>query len=385
MDAPPAHLDRRREEFPTLAGGIHLLSHSLGPMPRGARAALEQYAARWEGQLSEDAWASHWWELSERVGDGIGALLGAAKGSVLPLGNATLAMATAASCFDFGNGRRRVVTTALDFPSMGYFWGEQQRAGAEVHIVPSADGIRLDTGQLLAAIDERTALVAVSHVSYRSSFRLDVPALVQRAHSVGAKVLLDVYQSTGVLELDATGWGVDFMIGGTIKWLCGGPACGYLYVRPDLREELRPRLTGWIAHEQPFAFASGAQSYDAGMRRFAQGTPNIPGLHSTLAGLELMNAFGTPLLAAENRRRTRWMVEAAQERGWRLHCPTDVDERGPSVMIHVDDPQPLVAKLAARGLGVDGRPGVGLRLSPHVFNTDDEVRAAYQILDELLA
>src|SRR5437764_590849 len=241
--------DRRREEFPTLASGIHLLSHSLGPVPRKAREAMLAYTDAWERHTSEDAWATSWWELSERVGDRLARLLGGASGSVQVQPNTSVALSVVASCFDFGAlARNKVVTTALDFPSTAYIWEAQQRLGARVHVVPSDDRITVPMERILEAIDETTCLVALSHTSYRSSYRVDARAIVERARRVGALVLLDVYQSAGVLELDAAGWEVDFLIGGTIKWLCGGPACGSLDVRPELHKALQPRLTGWVAH-----------------------------------------------------------------------------------------------------------------------------------------
>ena len=377
--------DRRREEFPTLASGIHLLSHSLGPVPRKAREAMLAYTDAWERHTSEDAWATSWWELSERVGDRLARLLGGARGSVQVQPNTSVALSVVASCFDFGAGaRNKVITTALDFPSTGYVWEAQQRLGARVHVVPSDDGITVTLERILEAIDETTRLVALSHTSYRSSYRVEARAIVERAHRVGALVVLDTYQSAGVLELKAEEWGVDFLIGGTIKWLCGGPACGYLYVRPELQSELRPRLTGWIAHEEPFAFAREMR-YARGVRRFAQGTPNIPGLHSCLAGLDIIEEIGLERIAAESRRRTEWMVEFALEHGWRLNSPRGTEERGGSVMIGVEDAPGTVARLAERKVFVDWRPGVGLRISPHFFNTDEEVREALETLKAVMS
>ena len=220
-------LNRRREEFPTLASGIHLLSHSLGPMPVAARDSVRAYCDAWELHTSEDAWASAWWDLSQRVGDRIADILGGAPGSVQIQPNASIALESAASCFDFESGKRnKIVTSALDFPSTEYVWEAQGRLGAKIHIVPSDDGIVVALERILAAIDETTCLVALSHVSFLSSYRIDAKAIVDHAHAKGAMVLLDVYQSAGAVELDANDWGVDFLIGGTIKWLCGGPACG---------------------------------------------------------------------------------------------------------------------------------------------------------------
>ncbi|MDX6382931.1 MAG: kynureninase [Blastocatellia bacterium] len=381
--APP--INRRREEFPTLTSGIHLLSHSLGPAPRAARESMRDYYEAWEHHTSEDAWASSWWEMSTQVGDRLSRILGGAPGSVQIQPNASIALSSVASCFDFEeSSRNKIVTSALDFPSMEYIWEAQARLGASVEVVHSDDGITVRLEDILDKIDDDTCLVALSHVSFRSSYRVDAAAIVERAHQHGARVLLDVYQSAGAVELQAAAWEVDFLIGGTIKWLCGGPACGYLYVRPDLQQELRPRLTGWVAHDSPFAFAPGPMRYTDTVRRFAQGTPSIPALYSVLPGLQIIEEVGVSTIQAESQRRTEWMIEFALERGWRVNSPRDVSDRGASVMIFVADGPGMVKRLAERKVFVDCRPGVGLRISPHFFNTDEEVQEAMAVLAQLL-
>jgi len=382
---PERQLDRRREEFPTLAAGAYLLNHSLGPMPRAAGRSLAAYCERWQGHAEEEAWGAEWWGLPLQVADSIARILGAAAGSVTVQPSASLALSAAISCLEFGPGKRnRVVTSALDFPSAGYIWDAQRRLGAEVLRVPSDDGIVVPEARILEAINEETCLVALSHVTYCSSQRLDPRPIVERAHAVGALVLLDVYQSVGIVELEAAAWGVDFLVGGTIKWLCGGPACGFLYVRPELSCELEPRLTGWFAHREPLAFDSGSMEYADDARRFAQGTPSIPALYSCLPGLEIVEQVGLAAISRESRRRTERMVAFALERGWRLNCPAEVARRGGSVMIQVERPQEAAGLLAERGVFCDWRPRVGLRLSPHFFNTDAEVEQALAALAEVV-
>ncbi|HEU0251928.1 MAG TPA: aminotransferase class V-fold PLP-dependent enzyme [Pyrinomonadaceae bacterium] len=378
--------ERHRNEFPTLASGIHLLSHSLGPVPRAARESMLAYYDAWEHHTSEDAWATSWWELSRRVGDRIARLLGGAAGSVQIQPNASIALATAASCFDFKSGaRKKVVTTELDFPSMEYFWDGQRQIGAIIEVVPSTDGISVSLDRILDAIDNETCLVALAHTSYCSSHRVDVPAIVKHAHEKGAFVLLDVYQSAGVVQLFATDWNVDFLIGGTIKWLCGGPSCGYLYVRPDLQRDLRPRLTGWVAHDSPFDFAHAPMRYAKSVRRFAQGTPSIPALYSAMPGIEIIESVGIAEIAAESQRRTQFMIDFASDRGWTVNTPREKDSRGGSVMIGVNDAKTMAERLAEKKVFVDWRPEAGLRISPHFFNTDDEVAEALNILAGLIA
>ena len=378
-------MNRYRDQFPTLSSGIHLLSHSLGPVPRAVRDSMLAYCDAWEHHTGEDAWATNWWELSQRVGDRIARILGAQPGSVQIQPNASIGLATVASCFDFKSSRRnKVITSELDFPSMEYIWEAQKQLGAEIQIVPSSDGITVPLENILAAIDDRTCLVALTHTSYRSSYRLDAAAITERAHAKGALVLFDVYQSAGAVELQAAAWAVDFLIGGTIKWLCGGPACGYLYVRPDLQRDLRPRLTGWVAHAAPFDFAHAPMRYARSVRRFAQGTPSIPALYSALPGLEIIETIGVPNIAAESKRRTQRMVDFALERGWKLNSPPESDQRGGSVMIGVADGPAMVEELASRRIFVDARPHAGLRISPHFFNTDEEVDEALNVLTELI-
>ena len=377
--------ERRRSNFPTLASGIHLLSHSLGPIPLSVRESMLEYCEAWEHHTGEDAWATSWWELSQRVGDQIARILGAARGSVQIQPNASIALATVASCFDFRNTKRnKVVTTDLDFPSMEYVWEAQQQMGAELVVVQSEDGIVVPLERILDAIDDRTQLVALAHTSYRSSYRVDAAAIVSHAHSKGALVLLDVYQSAGVVELFASDWQVDFLIGGTIKWLLGGPACGYLYVRPNIQRDLKPRLTGWVAHDAPFDFAHPPMRYARSVRRFAQGTPSIPALYSAMPGLRLIEEIGVNAIARESRQRTNRMIEFALERGWQVNTPVDDNQRGGSIMIGVDDGPATVEDLANRKVFVDCRPHAGLRISPHFFNTDEEVDEAMNILSETI-
>jgi kynureninase len=377
-------LDRRRSEFPSLERWIHLVSHSLGPMPARARDSMSQYLRRWNDYGSENAWKAEWWELSREVAARLARLLGASADSVQVQPNASVALSAVASCLNFERGpRRKIVTTALEFPTTEYVWREQERSGARVEVVPSPDGVTTPVERLLESIDEETALVVMSHASYRSSFLLHPQPIVERAHAVGSFVLLDVYQTAGVLPLNVTEWNVDFAVGGTIKWLCGGPACGYLYVRPDLHTQLEPRLTGWIAHEAPFDFAPGRIRYDRSVRRFAQGTPSIPSLYSCLPGLDILLEVGLSEIAQESRRRTERIVEAALERGWDLKSPRAADNRGGSVMLGASEPERLERELALRGVLVDWRPGV-LRVSPHFFNTDEELEKALEIFSEIL-
>ncbi len=393
MRALPTGLDLEalRREFPTLAAGAYLLSHSLGPVPRSARESVLQYIRLWQGHAHVNAWEAGWMEISREVTGSFARIIGADDGApatadccVTVQPNATIAMAAIASCFDFSGPRRKVVMSALDFPTMGYLWDAHRRLGAEPYAVPSDEGVTVPMERLLEAIDPNTLLVAVSHVSYRSGQRLDVPAIVRRAREVGALVAVDVYQSAGVCEIDVASWGVDFLIGGTIKWLCGGPACAFLYVRPGLIAELRPRLTGWFGHARPFDYEHGPMEYAGSVQRFGTGTPDVPALYSCLPGLRMVEALGVPAIAAESRRRTQQIIEHGLARGWRFRCPLHPDRRGGTVMIDAADPGAAVAALAERRVFVDCRPGVGLRVSPHFFTSDDELEVALEAIGEVV-
>ena len=267
---------------------------------------------------------------------------------------------------------------------MHYFWDGQRSIGAQIEVVPSSDGISVPLERIIDAIDSETCLVALSHTSYCSSYRVEAQAIVEQAHAKGALVLLDVYQSAGVMRLNAADWNVDFLIGGTIKWLCGGPSCGYLYVRPDLQKDLRPRLTGWVAHDSPFDFADAPMRYAKSVRRFAQGTPSIPALYSAIPGLDIIEAVGVVNIFAESQRRTQLMIDVAAERGWTINTPVNKNQRGGSVMIGVENASSMVERLAERKVFVDWRPDAGLRMSPHFFNTDEEIEEALNILAGLM-
>jgi kynureninase len=344
---------------------------------------MSVYLDRWERYGVENAWEAEWWDLSRKAGDLLGRILGAPAGSVCIQPNASVAISAVASCLDFTGPRRKIVTSSLEFPTMEYILREQERSGARIEVIASEDGVTTPIDRLIEAIDEETVLTAVSHASYRSSFLLDPRPIVERAQEVGSFVLLDVYQTAGVLPLDVAGWGVDFAVGGTIKWLCGGPACGYLFVRPELLPALEPRLTGWIAHTEPFDFAPGRIRYDKGVRRFAQGTPSIPALYSCLPGLEILLEVGAETIALESRRRTQQMVDTALDRDWDLRSPAEPERRGGTVMLGAENPERLADELSLRGVLVDWRPGV-VRISPHFFNTDEEVARTLEILAELL-
>jgi len=372
-----------RDEFPILSRTTYLISNSLGAMPRGVPDALNSYADDWATEGVRSWETRGWFTLPIEVGDRIAPLIGAPAGSVSTHANVTLASAVVASCFDFSGPRNKIVCSSLNFPSILYLYREQERHGAELHLVDSPDGIHVPIDELLEAIDERTALVPISHVIFKSAFIQDVEAVVRRAREVGAKVALDVYQSTGAVEVDVSGWDVDFAVGGTLKWLCGGPGVAYLYVNPDLADSLEPALTGWMSHAKPFAFDPGPIDRNHGAWRFVNGTPAIAALRACRPGLEILNQIGVDAIRANSIRQTQRIIDAADDNGWTVNTPRDASARGGTVSIMVPECEHVSRELLGRDILIDFRPGAGIRLSPHFYTTDDEIDHAIATIAEL--
>ncbi|MBI3932573.1 MAG: aminotransferase class V-fold PLP-dependent enzyme [Acidobacteria bacterium] len=344
-------------------------------MPRSAAERLREYTDTWASR-GVRAWAEGWWRMPLTVGDHVGRLIGAAPGSVVMHQNVSLCQSLVLSCFDFNGRRTKVVYEDLNFPSVMYVYEAQRALGARVEMVPSADGVTVPLDRLLAAIDEETLLVPISHVIFKSGFVQDVAAIVRRAHDVGALVVADLYQSAGTVPVDVTAWDVDFATGGSVKWLCGGPGAGYLYVAPRLREGLAPRLTGWMAHRQPFAFETGPVAYADDATRFLHGTPAVPALYAAQAGYAIVEAVGVEAIRAKSVRQTQLLVDHAREHGFTPRSPNRSDERGGMVILDVPHGEAVARELLRREILVDYRPGAGIRLSPHFYTTDDELRQA---------
>jgi len=296
------------------------VSHSLGAMPRRASTYLQQFADEWSSR-GVRAWSEGWWEVGRRTGDLLAPVLGVSPGTISMHQNVTVAMAIIASCHRFDTGRNRIVMTDLEFPSNMYLFEGFRRYGAEVLYVGSADATRSDLQAMLDAIDERTVLVPLSYVLFKSACIQEAAAVIDKAHRVGARVILDVYQAAGAVPLEIEGLGADFAVGGSVKWLCGGPGAGYLYVRPDLARALEPGIVGWAAHAEPFAFAGGPIRYADAPERFQSGTPNVPSLYSARAGYEIVGEIGVPAIRAKSLRLTRRIMDLAREAGFRINTP----------------------------------------------------------------
>ncbi|MCU0647813.1 MAG: aminotransferase class V-fold PLP-dependent enzyme [Gemmatimonadaceae bacterium] len=373
-----------REEFPILARTTYLVSNSLGAMPRAAERQLAAYADQWATR-GVRAWADGWWAMPLTVGDAVAPLIGAHAGEVAMIPTVSAGHASVVTALPYDDGRDTIVMTALDFPSVRYtVEALAARLGARVVVVPSEDGLTIDAHALHAAIDERTRLVAVSHVLFKSAYVLDAAALVQHAHAQGALVALDAYHAVGVLPVDVHALGVDFYLGGVLKWLCGGPGGSFLYVSPAVRDRHLPAVTGWQAHRTPFAFAEQMEPA-SGLWRWLGGTPTVPALFAAIEGPRLLAEAGVRAIRAKSERQTAALIAAAESRGWTVNAPREAARRGGTVAIDVPHAYEVAQALLARDILVDFRDGVGIRVAPHFYTRDDEIEQCVAAIDEILA
>ena len=375
---------RFRPQFPILESSTYLVSNSLGAMPRTVPERLAEYAEQWATR-GVRAWAEGWWSMPVAVGDEIAPLIGAAAGEVAMVPNVSFAQAEVFSALDYGDGRDTIVMTELDFPSVRYVHDQlASRLGARIVVVPSDDGVSIDEARLIAAIDERTRLVSISHVLFRSAYVMDVARIAAHAHAMGALVAIDAYHSVGVLPVDVRAMGADFLTGGVLKWLCGGPGGCFLWVRPDVSARVAPTLTGWQAHRHPFAFEP-EMDYADGAWRWLGGTPVIPALFAATAGPQLLREAGMDAVRAKSLRQTARLIELADARGFPVSVAREPKRRGGTVAFDVPHSREVAQALLARGIIVDYRPGAGIRVAPHFYTSDDELEAAVQAIDEILA
>ena len=365
-------LTEYRDRFPILRDATYLINHSLGAMPAEAENRLAEYARTWKTRGIR-AWAEGWWDMPVTVGDQIGRIIGAPRGSTVMHQNVAVAEAIILSCFRPVDPRRnRVVYEEGNFPSVRYLY----QAQPELDVV-----VVRDDAAIVEAIDERTLLVPITHVLFKTAEIQDVAAITRRAHEVGAHVLLDAYQSVGIVPLDVVALNVDFAVGGSVKWLCGGPGNGWLYVRPDLAEVLEPTFMGWQAHARPFAFEPELD-YADGAARFLTGTPNVPALYAATAGYDLIEEIGVDRIRANSLRQTQLLIDLFDDAGFEVGSPRAPQRRGGTVTVRTPDFEAVHRELAERQILCDFRPDAGLRLGPHYYNTDDELRyAVEQIVD----
>jgi kynureninase len=373
-----------RAEFPILDKTTYLISHSLGAMPRTTFDNLQAYAEMW-AMRGVRAWGEGWWEMPLTVGDEVARIIGAPPSTVVMHQNVSICQSLILSCFEPDARRNKIVYSELEFPSVMYVYEAHAREGRfRIERVPSDDGMTAPLERMLAAIDEQTLLVPISHVLFKSAFLQDARAITKRAHEVGALVVLDTYQSAGTVPFSVTDLDVDFCTGGSVKWLCGGPGAGYLYVHPRLHTELKPKVTGWMAHESPFAF-EGDMTYAPRVARFLHGSPAIPALYAARGGYEIINRIGVEQIRAKSMRQTTKLIEIAEAAGFKVTTPRDAAQRGGTVAVNVEHAAAVTRELIRREIIVDFRPGAGIRISPHFYTKDEEldivIREMRRILD----
>ncbi len=364
-----------RSEFPILEKTVYLISHSLGAMPRETYDRLHEYASVWATR-GVRAWAEGWWDMPVTVGNEVAHIIGADEGTVAMHQNVSICQSLILSCFlplPENSTRRKIVYSELNFPSVMYVYDAHARDhGLRIDIVKSDDGITVPLERMLAAVDEDTLLVPISHVLYKSAFLQDAQAIIERAHEVGARVILDVYQSAGTVPFNVKELKVDFATGGSVKWLCGGPGAGYLYVRPNLIDQLEPKTTGWMAHEHPFAFET-EMHYAPNITRFLHGSPAIPALYAAKSGYRIINEIGVAAIREKSVRQTEALIALAEEAGFRVTSPKDPARRGGTITVWDDNAAAITKELIRREFIVDYRPGAGVRISPHFYTKDEEL------------
>jgi kynureninase len=368
-----------RKEFPILGETVYLISHSLGAMPRKTYESLQEYADAWATR-GVRAWAEGWWDMPITIGNEVGRIIGADPGCVVMHQNVSICQSLVLSCVEPVGKRNKIVYSELNFPSVMYVYEAHARSGnLRIEKVKSDDGITVPLQRMLDAIDEETLLVPFSHVLFKSAFLQDARAITQRAHEVGAMVVLDAYQSAGTVPFNVKELNVDFATGGSVKWLCGGPGAGYLYVRPDLQDKLEPKTTGWMAHEAPFAFDSDLK-YARGINRFLHGSPAVPALYAARSGFEIINQIGVSAIRQKSVRQTTLLIDLAEEAGFKVTSPRDSNHRGGTITVAHPQAGALTKELVRREFIVDYRPGAGVRISPHFYTTDEEL---HLIIEEM--
>jgi kynureninase len=371
-----------RIHFPILGNTVYLISHSLGAMPKDVFSRLTDYAETWATR-GVRAWAEGWWDLPVTTGNEVARIIGADLDTVVMHQNVSICQSLILSCFEPTPKRNKIVYSELNFPSVMYVYEAHARNNKlRIETVKSDDGITIPLERFLDAIDEETLLVPFSHVLFKSGFLQNAKAITERAHEVGAMVVLDTYQSAGTVPFSVKELNVDFATGGSVKWLCGGPGAGYLYVRPDLQQELEPKTTGWMAHEAPFAFDTELR-YAPGIARFLHGSPAIPALYAAQAGYRIINEIGVERIREKSVRQTTRLIGLAEEAGFRVTSPKEAADRGGTVTVGHEEAAAITRELIRREFIVDFRPGAGVRISPHFYTSDEELELVVHEMKEI--
>ena len=368
-----------RAEFPIFERVTYLNTCSLGALSLRSRRRVEAFLDEWQTR-GAPAWYDIWWEALADLRTRCARLVGADSSEIALHASVSTATAVLASALDY-TSRTKIVTTSLDFPTVAYQWLAKARQGLEVEIVQSPDGVRVPLELIAEAVDDRTALVATSHVYFTTGWTQDLGAIAQIAHDRGALCFVDAYQSAGQIPLDVHESGVDFLCSGGLKWLLGGPGIVFLYVRGDLMSRVEPSVTGWFAHARQFEFDPHRIVWHDDARRFEQGTPALAAVHAQLGGLDVIEEIGVPRIAEVTRNLTEDLIVKARAAGLTPRVASDASERSAIVMIPREDPAAEVRRLADAGIVVDARPG-HVRISPFFYNVPDDHDKAIAVLTQ---
>ena len=370
-----------RTKFPILDRKVYLINNSLGAMPATVNDALREYTTLWEseGVVAWDTWLPEVANTAAILED----IIRAPRGSMTMTQNVTNGIQAILSCLEYEAPRNQIVHCAGEFPTVEYLLDAQRRIGADV-IRVGDDPLVFPGERLFDAITPRTLLVVLSHVLFRTAELIDLRPFVEKAHANGALVVLDAYQSVGSIPFDVTQLDVDFLVGGSVKWLCGGPGAGYLYAHPKLVDRLEPRFAGWFSHARPFGFEAPPIDYAEGIGRFVGGTPNMPAYYQAREGYKIVREVGVEAVRAKSLHQTQLLMDGARERGYIVNTPSDVERRGNHVTVDVPSGQAVKDELIRRGFVVDYRPGAGIRIAPHFYNTDEECVAILEEIDAIV-
>ena len=375
--ASPEAVKTYRAEFPIFRHSTYLNSCSLGALSVRARARVNEYLDLWENR-GAPAWYEIWWSALADLRLRYGRLVGAGRDEIALHPHISAALSVVGESLEYGT-RRKVVVTSLDFPTIGYQWMAKRPSGVEVEVLESPDGIRVPLELFERAIDDRTALVATSHVYFTSGAIQDVAAIADIAHRKGALCLVDGYQAAGQIPVNVKSLGVDFYCAGGLKWLLGGSGVAFLYASPEVTSRLFPQVTGWFAHREQFRFDTRSLELHEDARRLELGTPPMMPVYAQRGGLEIIEELGSEAIRRRTAALTEDLIELAEARGLRPRVAPLAEERSGIVMLPSDDPRRDVERLAAAGFVTDARPG-HVRVSPYFYNVPDDHRALIEHL-----
>ena len=375
-----------RPEFPVLAERTYLISASLGPLSRRSRAAAEEHLDLWQRLGPEELWFDHALPKLDECRALFGRLIGASPGETAVIPSVSVGLSSIATCLDFSK-RSKVVLTDMDFPTNHYVWRASEKAGAKLDVVRSPDGITVPAEEVIARIDEQTAVVNLNRVLFESSWIMDAPAIVEAAHAHGALVVVDDFHGSGIVPIDVHELGADLLLSGALKWLCGGQGIAFLYCRADLVERLEPLVTGWFGTKDFFEFDRGSLRLRDDARRFETGTFALPQAWTAAEGLGIVLEVGVETIRRRNQELTESIVARADDAGIEIASPRDKTRRGGLVRLKVpggpERAQEVLHALFERDVVLDKR-GSSLRVSPHFFNDERDLDHCFASLGDLL-